>query len=234
MKTLYYTVSSPDSAATKCSLMLYNSLIASLGKVDFKIAIPDYMKDKYPDSVKHIIHPSVKPNKKWQYVGDLKYSTSIYSLNYDSFVYIDSDILWFVDNFDPSCNQITTEKRLLSDPWYKTGWEPKDTSIEGACAGFFCVKKGTGMAMSSYVSGLLSKWNRDECPQREQSAFNQFIEIGGFNKWKNVSDIIVGAARESTKFTRGKMFHFQGWKGTMNYKFEQMRKFINNNNLSNL
>lgn len=234
MKTLYYTVATPDKAATRCSKMLHKSILSSVGGVDFKVAVPDKSVSKYPADIKKLIHPSYKPNKFWNYVGDLKYTPSIYELDYDSFVYIDSDILWFIDDFDPSISQFTSERKILSDPWYSTGWKPKDPKRKGICAGFFCVTKDIGRRMSDFVSKKIGSWGLVDCPQMEQSTFNQFLEIDGYDKWKDVSNLIVGAARESTKFSRGKMFHFQGWKGSMDFKYDHMSKFIINNNLTSL
>lgn len=231
MKTLFYTVATSDKPATRCSLMLYKSLVASLGSIDFKMAVPDGSEKSYPTDVRGLVLPSFKPNKSWKYVGDLKYTKSIYELDYDNFVYIDSDILWFLGNFDSSNNQLTTEKKILGDPWYSTGWTPKDKARRGACAGFFCISKDLGLSMSRFVSKRLADWGAVDAPKREQSTFNEFLEYCGYEKWKDVSSLIVGAARSDTKFSTGKMFHFQGWKGSMDFKYDHMSKFITYNNL---
>lgn len=234
MKTLYYTVATPDKAAISCSRMLHRSIRSSVGPVNFKIVVPDHTVDKYPNSIKEFILPAYKPNKSWSYIGDMKYTPSVYELDYDNFVYVDSDILWFVDDFDPSVSQFTFENKTLSNAWFSTGWEPKDPNRKGVCAGFFCITKEIGLRLSKFVSDKISSWSMADCPKMEQSSFNHFLELDGYDKWKDVSNLIVAAAKENTKFSRGKMFHFQGWQGSMDVKYDRMSKFIKINKLKSL
>lgn len=231
MKTLFYTISTPDKAATQCSMMLYSSLASSLGNIDFKVAVPEAAVSSYPSSFKNLIISSVKPNASWSYVGDLKYTPSVYNLNYDNFVYLDSDILWFIKNFDASLNQFATERKPITDAWFSTGWSPKNVNRKGVCAGFFCVSKALGLEMSKFVSDRLAIWGEAKAPEREQSTFNQFLESCGYDKWKNVSKLVVAGARPKTKFRKEKMFHFQGLSGPMDVKYESMNEFLRNNEL---
>lgn len=230
-RVLYYTISTPDVTALACTRLLNKSLINKLGPIDFKIVVPQGSESEYPEDVKHLLLPSVKPNPTFPLIFDLKYTPTVYALDYDNFVYLDSDILWFSDDFDPSKNQYC-EELGIRQLFYTTGWNFIPNQGRGANAGFFSVDKKTGLDMIYRVNEDISQREKVRMPDRpwlEQSMFNLYLYTVNYKGWQTVTDKVVNSTRPDNIFEDGKIYHFQGWTGGMDSKIKRMEGFIANN-----
>lgn len=230
-KVLYYTISTPDATALACTKLLHKSLVNKIGNIDFKIAVPRGSEHLYPDDVKHLLLPSVKPNPTFPLIFDFKYTPTVYDLGYDNFVYLDSDILWFVNDFDTSKNQYC-EELDIKKLFYTTGWDLIPKPGRGVNAGFFSVDKKTGLDMIYRVNKGIrqrSDVGAPYGPWLEQSMFNLYLYNSEYEGWHAVTDKFVNSTRPANVFEDGKIYHFQGWSGNMESKIQRMKGFIENN-----
>ena len=231
-KVLYYTISTPDATALACSRLLHKSLNNKLGPVDFKIVVPQGSESQYPKDMLHLLLPSVKPSPTYPLILDFKYTPTVYDLDYDNFVYLDSDILWFINDFDPTKNQYCEEKCDIREFYFTTGWYSQPKPGLGVNAGFFCVDKTTGINMIDQISKSLIQ--RDVklityLPLLEQSMFNLYLHNIDYNGWHKITDKFNNFTRPESIFEDNKNYHFQGWNGNMDSKIHMMNCFINNN-----
>lgn len=228
-RTLYYTVSTPDASALACTKLMHKSLVQKLGNIDFKIVIPQGSECLYPLDVQHLLLPAAKVNPKWPVVLDLKYTQTIFDLDYDHFVFLDSDILWFANDFNPHLNQYCEDVVPVTSYWCSTGWPFVPTEEhKGANAGFFSADKQTCLAMAKHIHANISivdEWS----PPLEQSMFNLFLHESKYKGWHRLTDKFVLFAKECDKVEDGKIYHFMNFAGHMNDKIKKMECFIATN-----
>jgi len=229
LKTLYYTISTPDASALACTKLMHKSLVQKLGNIDFKIAIAQGSECLYPLDVHPLLLPVTKVNPSWPGVLDLKYTQTVFDLDYDHFVFLDSDILWFANDFNPYLNQYCEDVALLNTTWCSTGWPFVPTEEhKGANAGFFSVDKQTGLALSKYMHAKIGL-TAEYFPPLEQSMYNLFLYESKYEGWHRISDKFVLFANELSKVEDGKIYHFMNYTGHMHNKIKQMKRFIATN-----
>ena len=229
LKTLYYTISSPDASALACTKLMHKSLVQKLGNIDFKIVVPRKKKHLYPSDVQPWLLPAPKVNPRWPGVLDLKYAYTVFSLDYDHFVFLDSDILWFANDFNPYLNQYCEDVAPINTPWFSTGWPSVPTEKhKGANAGFFSVDKQTGLALCKHMHANISTMNKYS-PRLEQSMYNLFLYESKYEGWHCITDKFVLFAKEWDKVEDGKIYHFMNYVGHMHNKIKQMECFIATN-----
>lgn len=229
LKTLYYTISSPDASALACTKLMHKSLVQKLGNIDFKIVVAQGSECLYPLDVHPLLLPVAKVNPSWPGVLDLKYTQTVFDLDYDHFVFLDSDILWFANDFNPYLNQYCEDVALLNTTWCSTGWPFVPTAEhKGANSGFFSVDKQTGLAMAKHMHANISIRN-EYFPPLEQSMYNLFLYETKYEGWHCMTDKFVLFAKEWDKFEDGKIYHFMNFAGHMHNKIKQMECFIATN-----
>lgn len=234
LKILYYTVSTPDASALACTKLMHKSLVQKLGDIDFKIVVPQGEEAAYPAEVQHLLLSGAKVNPKWPVILDLKYTRTIFELDYDHFVFLDSDILWFANDFDPRLNQYCEDVVPINNLWCSSGWPfvPEPTR-KGINAGFFSLDRQTGMAMAEHIRASMSvidEWS----PPLEQSVYNLFLYEAGYRGWHNLTEKFVLFAREVDKVEDGKIYHFMNFAGHMHDKIKKMEAFLENNSSEEL
>jgi hypothetical protein len=228
MQILFYTLSTPDHEALECSKLLHKSLKANLGDINFKIVAPIDQKEKYETE----ITPAEKIRPDWDYIGDLKYSPTIFNLDYDRFIYIDSDVLWFKKDFNKESNLYCYESytRLKLNEWCSTGWDIEiKRKYMGINAGFFSLSKDLALKLSQYMQEKLKK-NLDP-PKLEQSMFNMFFYSHPEIIWKDMTDRFRLYSNEKTSYSEDKIFHFNYYEGHMRNKLDRMKMFLENNHI---
>jgi hypothetical protein len=191
--------------------------------------VPQGQESAYPKEVRHLLLPSAKVNPKWSVILDLKYTKTVFEQNYDHFVFLDSDILWFLDDFNPQLNQYCEDIVPLSDPWCSHGWSfvPEHT-IKGVNAGFFSVDKQTGLDMIGHIHANIRQIDVWVAPS-EQSMFNLYLYEMKYKNWQPITNKFVLFAEDGNKFEDGKIYHFMGFVNHMNGKLQQMEGFLANN-----
>jgi len=229
LKTLYYTLSTPDEAALACTKLMHKSLVQKLGNIDFKIVIPQRRAHLYPLDIRPLLLSSAKVNPRWPGVLDLKYTKTVFDLDYDHFVFLDSDILWFANDFNPCLNQYCEDVAPINTSWFSTGWPSVPTDERrGVNAGFFSVDKQTGVALSKYMHANIGL-KAEYFPPLEQSMYNLFLHESNYEGWHRISDKFVLFANERDKVEDGKIYHFMNYTGHMRNKIKQMECFIATN-----
>lgn len=239
---LFYTISNLTDDSIKCIELLYKSLKLKISDVNFKIVVDSrnsnnkiapYILDKilFIDMSKY----------EYNHIFCLKFVKEIFDQPYDYFCYLDSDILYFLDNysFSPYYNYFCYEGGQLISKFFSMYW-PSDFVIDkraniGINAGFFAINKETGFLLHDFMKNYLytsknTKW------WIEQNMFNLFIYQQMFSgihkhKWIDYSNKIKLFAEPHTKFIDNRMYHFCGKVGNMELKYNRMNNFLINNNI---
>lgn len=242
---LFYThLHTFDKYSVNVSNLLYNTLKYSLGNINFKIIIRYGDLEKYPEYIrpKMIESPFID---NYQFSGDLKYSNVIINEKYNRYVYIDSDILWFLKDNEFNKNQYCIEKSNYYD-WFLYGYDffedsslflksTKISDINLINSGFFSIDKKNFMLLSDFFK---KRFDRDEVKsikdithqmRFEQSIFNMFINLNKNIYWEDLSDKIIMFAQEN--HAENKIYHFSGGL-SMEEKFNRMKNFLIKNNLN--
>lgn len=226
---LFYTVSTPDDDALSCARLARRSVMSALPGVDFIIVGKEEDREKYPADTQIFFTKQIE--NCW--VGNIRYSSSIFELPYEIFTYIDSDILWFAKDFDFSQNMFCREAVDISSPWFSFGWDvPAPKGMQGANSGFFSMNKNTAQELSEFFVENVSK-NPTQLVvdhiKLEQSTFNLYLFKKEYAGWGDKSDRFHFACDEDTKFSTSKNFHFNKYQSQMNKKQKMMKSFLEKN-----
>lgn len=228
---LFYTVSTPDADALSCSALVRTSVLAALPGVDFMIVGREEDRSRYPKGMNVFFCEGIK--NCW--VGNVRYSKSIFSMDYETFTYIDSDILWFAKEFGLSENMYCREPVDISNPWFSFGWDvqvPK--GMGGVNSGFFSMDKETAMELSEFFADHVSRHETSlmvDHIKLEQSAFNLYLFKKNYKDWVDKSNLFNFQSDEKSEFSNKKNFHFNKHQLKMNKKNEMMLQFLKNNNV---
>jgi hypothetical protein len=230
MKILFYTVCTPDADAIACASLAKRSIMTTLGDVDFSIVFREGSSPKGYIDCEILCCPPIE--NEW--VGNLRYSRLIFEMDYDAFVYVDSDILWFAKGFDFSKNMYCREEVSISNPYFCSQWNLKaPEKTKGVNSGFFCVDKKTGLNLAGFFADHLAKSNSSsmiENGKLEQSTFNLYLYGSRYRGWEDKSDDFKFRADQYYKL-EDKNFHFNNNQSQMNKKLHSMILFLKNNQI---
>lgn len=239
MKTLVYTCNDLRHSLP-CVDLLYSSLLENNSSDSFDFVVLCNSKDHLRTDYKVLYDESYPP----QYLGFLKYSSSI-PTNYDFYVYLDSDILFY-----SRLNEIlpSTEKTLcvasegnafmIDSDWHSHGYNDKllllgqpkpcinagQFSFRGSCNLTSLVRNNMETTLKSITSyqNLPSHY----CAMYEQSSFNYTL----ISMWDNIDLNKIGSrlsVRPEQELQSGKsIFHFTGFHDGMITKNNRMKNFI--------
>jgi hypothetical protein len=229
MKTLVYTISDGTPQGLACANLLYEYL---QNKENFDFLIISNKKFNSGD-----FNTLVVEDYNHKYVGMLKYTEKL-PKNYDSYVYLDSDILFFDDPLNlVNKNKkigIVKETFLMTEGWnyYSQGeLSNKLSSLQGVNAGSFSVKDLKYMKkvrdLVKRAGGLTDNLVADA--KLEQSAFNYMVAEAtdlDLSKCHDFTEKSVLFAANSDFSKQKTLYHFNGFTGEMTSKYISMTKFV--------
>lgn len=225
MKTLVYTCSDFSPLAKECIDLLYSS-IHNKSKFDFAVVTNSVNAPK----TFNIIYDDSKVN----YVVDLRYSAKIPN-NYDRYIYLDSDILFYGDIellYDTNIEHSIVNEFLMMDsdwcsyPFSDSTHKNKEKSLKGLNSGTFTF---TDTSFLSEVRALLSKDTKStpmESAKFEQSSYNYAIckKLNyDFSKAYDLNPIVQLFAHQHPISIEKKLYHFNGFSGGMDIKYKLMQ-----------
>lgn len=242
---LFYTISNLTDNSIKCIELLYKSLVSKIPNANFKIVVD--VKDSSTNTPQHLLDKILFVDiSKYKYneVFCLKFVKEIFDQPYDYFCYLDSDILYFLDNysFSPDYNYFCHEKGTLVSKFFTDYWpEPINidkTKYKGINSGFFAINKETGLALNNFMTENLYNAHNPMW-WIEQNMFNLFVYKQIFlenhkYKWidySNKIELFAQRMKSNTKFIDNKLYHFCGKTGNMERKYQKMTNFLTSNNI---
>ena len=193
-KILYYTVIGKQEPYVHCCAMLKQSLLKIFPKCDFIIYTTH---DFYKKVIE--LEPSLKDHLQvlnndcshCSYVGNIKYHQDIFSQNYDFFVFIDPDILWFYRDIQKIINTgFIVRQGIISkeDIWHTWPfvWDKKDKEkfnghygINSCCFG---LKKDIAQQLASFAKEIMLSYNNSYDPSAYSSYSDQIQTQGGIEQ----------------------------------------------------
>lgn len=242
MNTLYYTISNLTETSNECTKLLINSLKNKVKNLNFKIIAPVETSNTNTNTIDSEILPYVMridlKNYSNNHLFGLKFHQNIFELDYDYFIYLDSDILYFLNDisFDPKYNYFCYDRCSVGSKFFSALW-PTNFSIDknstGINAGFFMINKKTALDLYNFM--VINFYNRRRIKTwYDQSMFNLFIYtnlISNEINWINYSENIVLFADSNTKFIENKIYHFCGNLCNMDLKHTRMKNFLHYNSI---
>lgn len=228
-KTLYYTITNFSACSKECVELLYQSIKINNDNFDFIV-----LSSKDPPK-NFEINTIVDKNSLYdKYVGFLKYSDFV-PKNYDNYVYLDSDILYF-----GKLSQLISEKYHftitkdnfdMNHEWFEYFHSPNEhknkfKTMRGINAGSFSFKN---ISFLDDVKSLYSPHitnSSDQNAKLEQSSFNYVLAIlcdFDLNKYYDISPICALYSGQIP--IEGKLlYHFCGFTNSMQHKYINMKK----------
>lgn len=238
MKTLLYTVSDFKPLAAECIDLLFSNIEKSKTcDIDTCVVTSELHLPK--DLVSNYRYKIITDNFYSNYIGFLKYSKNI-PLGYDSYIYLDSDILYFgrpeeLISEDKDIS-IVFENLKMSNEWFKyqniksKNYDAFFEGVNGINAGSFCFKdvsflKNVRDLFEPYIANDVHKDAR-----LEQSSFNFAIcKYTNFDLSKcfDISSMVQLFASDFPFSDQKKLYHFCGFSNEMRSKFFKMKFFLN-------
>lgn len=239
---LYYTISNLTDDANLCSELLLQSLHNKIPNLNFKIIVPSSSDQNFCKHKKlsNYIIPINLNEYSNQHLFGLKFHRNIFELPYDYFVYLDSDILYFLNNLpiDFNKNYFCYDRATINNKFFSAVWPPDfkiDISSKGINAGFFMLNKETGFKLYDFMIDNFYSRRRIKI-WYEQSMFNLFIYknlTSNDVNWFDFSNNIILFADHNTPFIDNKLYHFCGQLCQMNSKYHRMKNFLKFNKINN-
>lgn len=239
---LFYTISNLTDNSIKCIELLYKSLVSKIPNANFKIVVD--IKDSHANVQEYLLDKILfvdMSKYKYNHIFCLKFVKEIFDQPYDYFCYLDSDILYFLDNysFSPYYNYFCYDRGTLVSKFFTWYW-PDTINIDktkhiGINAGFFAINRETGLALNNFMTENLYNAHNPRW-WIEQNMFNLFVYKHMLSdihkhKWINYSNKIVLFAEARTKFINNRLYHFCGKVGNMELKHNKMTNFLTSNNI---
>lgn len=228
-KTLYYTITNFCPYAEKCIKLLHQSIqLNNQDNFDFVVMSSQ-------DAPKNFhISTIVDKNPLYdKYVGFLKYSQLI-PKNYDNYIYLDSDILYFGELSQLVSAQsdftITKESFNMDHEWFGFPYAPKEHKdkfniAKGINAGSFAFKN---INFLNDIKSLYTPYITDDSisnAKLEQSSFNYTIALlcdFDLDKYYDISPIC--SLYSGTAPIEGKLlYHFCNFTNSMQFKYHNMK-----------
>jgi hypothetical protein len=197
---LFYTVIARQEPYVHCCAMLKNSLLKTLPDCNFIAYVTE---DFYEKAIE--IEPELKSYLQilndgcinCDYVGHLKYHQDIFSQNYDFFVFVDPDILWFYKDIEKIIDTgFIIREGIISkeDIWHTWPfvWDEKDKEkfnghygINACCFG---LPQKTAQELASFAKEIILSYNNRYDPSEYPSFWHKIqtqagIEQGILNKF---------------------------------------------------
>jgi lipopolysaccharide biosynthesis glycosyltransferase len=234
MKILLYTVSDFNPSTLDCIDLLVQSIGAQ--EYDFCILSNKNYQTKY-----QVFYDE---SYRCSYIGGLKYNTQILPKNYDYYIYLDSDILYFdsLDKLLPHNHElsIVSEYPLLvkASDWFHYGYSHyvEENLISnffnsiGLNAGTFAYHQ----SKISYIEDIYKTFLKalesvkKNTGRLEQSVFNYMMhKYTNFNSssYNNLSNFTQLHAHKFDPSKNKTLYHFCGFFGQMETKYQNMKVF---------
>lgn len=241
-KKLVYTVSDLRETSIGCINLLYESLLKKNKKSDFDFAVVTNA-----DTSRFELNPdfiTIQQQMHYSYVGWLKFTNKLPD-NYDSYLYLDSDILCF-DYLEELMSEadvtIVYEDLPMTNEWFwynNASPEEKALMLEskGINAGTFGFRE---MNFMNRLYDTMNQYDFSLTPTLEQAKMEQRIlnyvmltEIQTKKPQDITKKVLLHAKEEYGAHT---IYHFCGFDGHMDKKFARMKivmdKFVNANEIS--
>jgi len=235
MKTLVYTCNDLQHSLP-CVDLLYNSLLKNntSGSFDFAVVCNNRSHQKVDYNV--LYDESCPP----QYIGFLKYS-SVISDEYDYYVYLDSDILFYdqlntilPDGDKLVCVALEGKSSMIDSPqWHSFcyGDRIRSSGQNRNCinAGQFSFHKSSrilSLVRNNLATIPIHSFNSFNCAMSEQSSFNYTIsQIWDCADTEKLTSRL-STSPETQNSSDKTIFHFAGFHEGMIHKHERMINFI--------
>lgn len=225
MKILLYTVSDFKCNALDCINLMLSSFIKT--DFDFKIITNSFI-HKNDENV-------IYDESNYNYVGFLKYSKNIPN-NYDRYVYLDSDILYFgeiCDLFSDKNFSCVIENLPLNNEWFlyeyhDLNYLEKIKKLNGFNAGTFSFVDPSFLTKIRNCFEPHISHNVHKDARLEQSSYNYILtkEINfDINEIHNLTNITQLFADIGSFNIDKKLYHFCGFSNEMQSKYLKMKFF---------
>lgn len=230
MKTLLYTITNFSQNADDCINLLYSSL-------KFKDSIDFLVVSNNPAPVGFVHNTVIDTSiSKECYPGFLKYSNMV-PKNYDQYIYLDSDILYFGElewlYSDKPLSIVRDNGSMLSTWFYYKQHLEEESIIMGSTqainAGTFCFKD---ISFLSLVNRLytphISSNSSIENAILEQASYNYAVAKQynfDLTKCYDITNITELYAANKEPVNNKYLYHFCGFRNSMITKYEEMKGF---------
>ncbi len=230
-KKLVYTVSDLEESSIGCIHLLYNSLLLTNSESDFDFLVITNNKAQSNLNRQWMV---VKVECTKTFVGWARYFDDVIPTGYENYYYFDSDILCYesLDNLKSFDSEFSFmfEEGIISTDWhlypFSTESEIKEFKKNRALnSGTFVFKN---LELLKEVRCLFNKFDfntksSEKHAQFEQSCFNYVVYKKYLNRNIFRLDELIKLFPE--ELTSHNIYHFCGFTGNMNSKYERMMEF---------
>jgi hypothetical protein len=235
MKIFLYTISDYKPYSIDCINLLLSS-------IEFDIDYDFFIISNNENSVQHNYQTIIDKNElSKQYIGYLKYSPLI-PKNYDYYVYLDSDILYFnqlskIFNIEYNFSIVKENSNISDHDWYYFKYHSlnnEDTNklknSSALNAGSFAIK-GSEISILDQIYNLYKiTFNNDLAHdvRLEQSIYNYVLHNNNcydLKKCYDITETVQLFASKTAQLPNKKLYHFCGFTNEMQSKYIHMKDF---------
>lgn len=229
-KILCYTITNFCPYASECIKLLYNSINLNNNINNFDFIVISSKDAPSNFDINTIVDKNLLYDK---YVVFLKYSELV-PKNYDNYIYLDSDILYFgqlLDLISPIHNfTITKEATNMNHDWFRFDYAPEEhkvkfNEISGINAGSFAYKDIRFLEDIRMLYRDHVKNNAMDNAKLEQSAFNYALaSLCDFDLSKHYDISHLCLLHAKTDLIKNKLlYHFCNFANSMENKYKNMK-----------
>lgn len=234
-KILLYTISDLKTHSINCIDLLLSSIIKDIN-FDFLI-----LTNKNINTSKYAVAYDIAGSSHHQYIGYLKYLTYLIPNDYDYYIYLDSDILYF-DNISkllPKNKLFSVVKesgsKVKDSEWYYFKHTPKEDDFK--LREMVALNAGTFVFHNSQKDNihkmyeLYSKYSNGDMHhdvRLEQAIYNYIVYRSTDYNEENLYDLTNMTQLFASNYSpqeNKKLYHFCGFTNEMTTKYNSMKNF---------